>query len=80
MRHGHVLDGFRVKSQNAKVVNRISVDWVCVYFFVVVEYDIAPKRPRSNNMAICHDISIKVSATEETPSILATFWEFFFFY
>lgn len=58
-RNGHVFNGLWVEAKNAKVVNGVSVHWVCVNFFVVIEDDIAPKWARSNDMAIRKDVTAK---------------------
>lgn len=53
----HVLDSFRVVSQNAKVVDRVAVDGVAVDFFVVIENAVTPERARADYVAVCQNVS-----------------------
>jgi hypothetical protein len=55
---GHVLNLLRIKSQNAKVVDRISIYRVRVDLLVVIEYDVTPEWAGTNYMSVCQDITV----------------------
>lgn len=55
----HVLDGFWVVAEDAKIVDGIAIDGVAVDFLMVVEDAVAPKRTRANHMPVRQDVSVE---------------------
>ncbi len=53
----HVFDCFRVITQNAKVVDGVTIDRVAVDFFVVIEYAVAPERARADDVAVRQNVA-----------------------
>ena len=48
-----------VSTVEAEVVHGVSVDRIAVDFLMVVKYTVAPERPGSNDVSVCHDVSVK---------------------
>lgn len=59
----HVLDRFRVVSEDTEIVNGVAVYGVTVHFFMVVEHAVSPEGTGADNMAVREDVATESKST-----------------
>lgn len=56
--HWHIFDGFGVEAKDAEIVDRVTIHWIRIGFFVIVEDDVAREWSGTDDVTIRDDQAV----------------------